>query len=74
MGKKDSKDLKDLKEEKDAVAFDSGKSLCKLVKADALEHHWEKYLHLVENARFICRKCGRVANDEKNLCKPELLA
>lgn len=69
MGKKESKETKDKE-----VVFDSKKSLCKLVKADALENHWEEYLHLVEDAKFICRKCGRVSNSEKNLCKPELLA
>ena len=68
MGKKDSKETKEL------AVFDSKKSLCKLVKANALDNQWEEYLHLVEDAKFICRKCGRVANDEKNLCKPELLA
>ena len=30
----------------------------------------DKLKPLVEDARFICSSCGRVANKEENLCKP----
>ena len=26
--------------------------------------------HLVQDAKFICKKCGRVAAKERNLCEP----
>ena len=31
----------------------------------------EKLKSLTNNAQYICTSCGRVANDKKNLCKPE---
>jgi hypothetical protein len=31
---------------------------------------FETYKNLVKNARFICRKCGRAAAKEENLCEP----
>jgi hypothetical protein len=30
----------------------------------------EEYKELVRNGRFMCKVCGRVAANEKNLCKP----
>jgi hypothetical protein len=30
----------------------------------------KKLKPLVDNPRFICKQCGRVANVKKNLCKP----
>jgi len=30
----------------------------------------EEYKDLVRNGKFVCKVCGRVAADEKNLCKP----
>lgn len=40
--------------------------LCKVAKrADQ-----EMIRQLTRNARYVCRKCGRSAHDEVNLCKP----
>ncbi len=33
----------------------------------------EKIKPLVNNPQFICKACGRVANEEKSLCQPEPL-
>lgn len=46
-----------------------GKTLCELRKK-FLKKHMASYLALVDAPRFVCRKCGRVANDEARLCKP----
>jgi len=45
-------------------------TLCKLVKKDFLKKHFSEYRGLVANPEWVCRKCGRVANDPKLLCKP----
>ena len=29
-----------------------------------------EYKTLVQNAKFLCKQCGRVANIENNLCEP----
>jgi len=49
------------------------KSLCKLVKDDALDEHLEEFKKLVAHPTHICVKCGRVCSDKKLLCKPEKL-
>jgi hypothetical protein len=33
----------------------------------------KKLKPLVRNAKFICKSCGRVANDKKYLCQPVAL-
>lgn len=48
------------------------KTLCEWKKRD-LEKHPEKLLELVRDPRFYCRKCARVANTSKVLCKPRKL-
>ncbi|NLE00497.1 MAG: hypothetical protein GX640_11545 [Fibrobacter sp.] len=47
-------------------------NLCKY-KKEKLKEHFEEVKELVKDARFICKKCGRVSNDKKYLCKPEEL-
>ncbi len=49
------------------------KKLCKLVSDDVLEKDPKAYIKLVNEARFVCKKCGRVAKDEDNLCKPKAI-
>jgi hypothetical protein len=45
------------------------KTLCEL-KKDCLKENPQDYKKLVRDARFLCKKCGRVARDEERLCKP----
>ena len=42
--------------------------LCCMVKEGVVT--LEQFKALVKNPKFICRKCGRVANKEENLCEP----
>lgn len=44
------------------------KHLCKL--KDDMKENFGLYRQLVEDARFVCRKCGRAARDAERLCKP----
>lgn len=45
-----------------------GKTICDWSKKD-LERRPRVLLELTQNAQFFCRKCGRVANTKKVLCK-----
>jgi hypothetical protein len=45
------------------------KSLCELDKL--LKKDFDAYSALVNQPRFICAKCGRAANQKKNLCEPK---
>jgi transposase-like protein len=47
------------------------KTLC--AQKDVRKDNLSKYKKLVRDARFICKKCGRAAHDEKSLCKPVTL-
>lgn len=49
------------------------KKLCKLVSDDILDKDFKSYTKLVNEARFVCKKCGRVAKDEDSLCKPKAI-
>lgn len=49
----------------------SKKTLCKLVKDDYVKDNFKEYAELVEGAKFICKKCGRAAQKEENLCDPK---
>ena len=46
---------------------DHSKHLCSLLggKIDV-----EEYKKLVRNPKFLCKKCGRLAANEGNLCEP----
>lgn len=49
---------------------DKTKKLCKLVKKkDYLDDNMEDYMKLVGEPKFLCKKCGRAAEKEKQLCK-----
>ena len=47
------------------------KHLCHLVEDVGIS--MEDYKPLVKNAKFLCRKCGRTAAKEENLCEPTKL-
>ena len=46
-----------------------GKTLCDLDKL--LKNDFAAYAALVDHPNFVCRKCGRAANEKKNLCEPK---
>jgi hypothetical protein len=45
------------------------KTLCTLKRE--LKKDMPRYVLLVNQPRFVCLACGRVANKKKNLCEPE---
>jgi riboflavin synthase len=45
------------------------KKLCKW-KEDRLTEKLDELMDIVREPKFLCKKCGRVANDEKLLHKP----
>jgi hypothetical protein len=49
------------------------KKLCKLVKDKLQKDKPQKYKSLVEEAKYYCENCGRVAAKSSHLCKPEKL-
>jgi len=46
------------------------KKLCKMVKKEFLKDDFEKFKSLVDDSKWICKKCGRTANEMESLCKP----
>ena len=47
--------------------------LCFLRNIGFIQSHLAEYKELVTEAKYVCRVCGRVAADRKNLCKPTKL-
>ena len=47
------------------------KTLCDWTKSDIKEHA-EELLRITREPKFFCRKCARVSNQPKALCKPML--
>lgn len=45
------------------------KTLCNLKRE--LKKDMATYVLLVNQPKFVCTACGRVANKKKNLCQPE---
>jgi hypothetical protein len=45
------------------------KTLCHLKRE--LKRDMPTYILMVNQPRFVCTACGRVANKKKNLCQPE---
>jgi hypothetical protein len=46
------------------------KKLCKLVKEDYLDDNFKAYVKYVKKPQYVCKKCGRAAEDKDMLCKP----
>jgi len=44
--------------------------LCYLVNMGYMESNLKDYKELVKDAKFVCKKCGRSADSDENLCKP----
>lgn len=50
----------------------SKKTLCQW-DSKKIEEKKEKFISKINNSKFYCHRCGRSANEEENLCKPELI-
>jgi 3-methyladenine DNA glycosylase/8-oxoguanine DNA glycosylase len=48
------------------------KMLCKW-KEDDIKKNFDKFSDIVRNPKFVCKKCGRVADKKKWLHKPATL-
>ena len=48
--------------------YKMNKPLCKW-GAKTIEKHLDEVTKIVTDAKYICKKCGRIANDKKYLCK-----
>lgn len=48
-----------------------GKKICKLVKDNEMKENTKKYTKLMDKPKYVCVKCGHVANKENSICKPE---
>jgi hypothetical protein len=47
--------------------------VCFLQNIGFLKSNMEDYKKLVRDGNYLCKSCGRIAKEEKNLCKPEKL-
>jgi hypothetical protein len=44
--------------------------LCYLINMGYIESNFDDYKNLVKDGKFVCKRCGRTANSEENLCRP----
>lgn len=49
------------------------KHLCYLANLHFHQSNWQEYKHMVKDARYVCKECGRSAADKHQLCKPAKL-
>lgn len=45
--------------------------ICALAEGGSIGRDLEGFKKLVEEPRFVCRRCGRAANSAESLCEPE---
>ena len=45
--------------------------LCYLVNMGYMESNFEDYKVRIKDAKFVCKKCGRSADSDENLCQPQ---
>jgi len=45
--------------------------LCYLQNLGYVQSNLEDYKKLVTDSKFVCKNCGRTAENDKNLCAPE---
>lgn len=50
------------------------KKMCKLVKDGCPKDNPKKFIKLIKDAKYFCKKCGCVSNDKECLCKPEKIS
>ncbi len=47
------------------------KKLCSICKKELKKGDLDDIKDIVKKGKYICTKCGRVANKKKNICKPD---
>ncbi len=47
--------------------------LCYLVNMGYLTNNLKEYKELVKDAKFVCKTCGRTAESDESLCRPQKL-
>jgi hypothetical protein len=45
------------------------KTLCEIFKKDMSKDELRKYVSLLNSPKYICKKCGRAANEKERVCK-----
>jgi len=58
------------KDNSECTSASHNRHLCYFVSQGFHFSDPQEYKGMVEKPRFKCQHCGRVANNEKNLCKP----
>jgi len=50
--------------------MDTMNTLCDFKKS-TIKDHYSKLIKIVNQPKYICTKCARVANEKQYLCKPK---
>ena len=49
------------------------KTLCDLENNGFIKSNFKEYKEFVRHFEFVCKGCGKVAHEKKNLCEPKRL-